>query len=299
MKTMMITMTSLQDELNSQKRHVEMIKDLLLVRKEALFFEKKKSNILSSTRMEKLELVDCDGDISRSNGRLVDAISKNVEEKMEIIENYGNKSKSSDISYDESLTATVGTELNNVSVLNDEEVERKKERLTELYEDDSSSFSSAVASSDDMAYFIQNLVFHRVMMSPIDSIYCTKFVKLLHDLRIPNFSLFEFYHKFFSFILPLLFSITECEASFLAYAIDDILTVINRWQSSQSLFQLEAIQNNPSNTFHLDFNHQTVSEDEKNAGVTNEQQFRRFTDLCKVFFFPSFFLFFFLSSAFR
>lgn len=142
MKNMMVTMMSLQEELNLQKRHVDLTKETLLEKKQHLFV--------------------CD-DFSDSDKGLVDSL-------------------------------------------------------------------------------LQSLVYNRVLMSPIDSIYCTKFARLLHDLAVPGFSLVAFYHRFFEYFLPLVFSVTECEAAFIGYAIDDVLTVIQRWQQSLSLFQLEALR---------------------------------------------------------
>jgi hypothetical protein len=100
---------------------------------------------------------------------------------------------------------------------------------------------SSETGHEPMDDFLQSLVFRRVMMSPLDSVYCTKFARLLHDLPAQSFSLVDFYQKTFEYLLPLMFSCTECEATFCGYALADCLAVITRWQGSQSLFNLEAV----------------------------------------------------------
>ena len=76
-------------------------------------------------------------------------------------------------------------------------------------------------------------------MSPLDAVYCIRFCKLLYDIDVPNFCIFDFYNRFIHSILPLLFASTETEAKCIGHALSEILLVLNRWYCNQQLFELE------------------------------------------------------------
>jgi hypothetical protein len=194
MKSLMISMTSLQEELNQQKRHVEGMREILTKRQESFF----------------------------------------------------------------SFDFSEGEDLNG------------------------SSGDNAVVPSP-MDYFLQSLVFRRILMSPLDSVFCTKFARVLHETIVTanpatanSFSLVSFYQKSFEYLLPLVFSSTECEAAFIGYALVEVLAVICRWQSSASLFALEAV-NKKQNIFG---GHDSQPEQDDKDNV--KDPFQRFLELCKV-----------------
>ena len=86
---------------------------------------------------------------------------------------------------------------------------------------------------------MQYLVYPRVLMSPVDAVYCTKFFLNLHKLDTPRFSYLQFCDNFFSVMPPLLYSTTEREASFLGYAFNDLMSTINDWYTNNAKFTEE------------------------------------------------------------
>jgi hypothetical protein len=191
MKSLMISMTSLQEELNQQKRHVEGMREILTKRQESFF----------------------------------------------------------------SFSFSEGEDLNGSSGDNNDVV------------------------PSPMDYFLQSLVFRRILMSPLDSVFCTKFARVLHETVVSanpatsnSFSLASFYQKSFEYLLPLVFSSTECEAAFIGYALVEVLSVICRWQSSASLFALEAV-NKKQNIF---------GGNDSQSEQDVKDHFQRFLELCKV-----------------
>lgn len=89
------------------------------------------------------------------------------------------------------------------------------------------------------ATIMQHMVYHRVLMSPVDAVFCTQFLYLLHDKETPHFSLLHCYDRMVKTIAPLIFSTTEAEASFIGYALNDMFKTINRWLSDKVAYQTE------------------------------------------------------------
>ncbi len=71
-------------------------------------------------------------------------------------------------------------------------------------------------------------------MSPIDAVYCTQFLLLLHELKTPYFSTLHCFDRTLRTISPLIFCSTEAEASFIAYALQDLLQIISKWYESEN-----------------------------------------------------------------
>jgi hypothetical protein len=85
----------------------------------------------------------------------------------------------------------------------------------------------------------QHLVYHRVLMSPSDAVFCTQFLLLLHEKQTPFFSLLHCYDRMVKTITPLIFCTTEVEASFIGYALNDMFGQINKWVADKKLYQTE------------------------------------------------------------
>lgn len=91
------------------------------------------------------------------------------------------------------------------------------------------------------ACFAQHLLHPRLLMSPIDAVYCTQFCFLLHDMQAPHFSTPLLIDRVLRTIAPLIFCTTEAEASFIGYAVADVLKVVNRWHDcDEATFNAEA-----------------------------------------------------------
>ncbi|KAJ1415485.1 transcription factor/nuclear export subunit protein 2-domain-containing protein, partial [Ochromonadaceae sp. CCMP2298] len=79
----------------------------------------------------------------------------------------------------------------------------------------------------------QHLIYPRMLMSPQDAVYCTQFLQLLHEMGVPRFSTLHCYDQLLRLCTPLVFCATEAEASFLGYALGDLLRTVNRWESQE------------------------------------------------------------------
>jgi len=80
----------------------------------------------------------------------------------------------------------------------------------------------------------QHLIYPRIAMSPIDAVYCTQFLLLLHELQTPYFSTLHCFDRTLRTISPLIFCSTEAEASCIAYALQDLLQIISKWYESEN-----------------------------------------------------------------
>lgn len=110
--------------------------------------------------------------------------------------------------------------------------------------------------TDDIAKdILQSYILPRVMLSPLDAVYCAKFLVLLHDVKVPKFSLLHAFHEVVQVLCcpphprmlsltvaqvfsALLFSTTEAEASFLGYALHEVLSVLDKW-TDKDIFTVE------------------------------------------------------------
>lgn len=90
-------------------------------------------------------------------------------------------------------------------------------------------------------HVMQHLLFQRLLMSPLDAVYCTQFCFLLHEMQTPLFSTLHFLDRTIRTISPLIFCTTETEASFVGYALLDLLQTTNRWHDGdEATFNAEA-----------------------------------------------------------
>jgi THO complex subunit 2 len=110
-----------------------------------------------------------------------------------------------------------------------------KERLVE----GAKSFLKISDKSLVSSLLLQHMVLPRECMSPIDAVYCAKFLYMLHEVDLEGFSLLHTYNDAVRLFVSLLYSTTEAEASFIGYALAEILQVVNRWTRSEALFNLE------------------------------------------------------------
>lgn len=135
-----------------------------------------------------------------------------------------------------------------INVLSDELTTQQKhtEKMKETLLGEKDQFLSLSADNEANVnehlltdLLLQNLVLKRVLMSPVDAVYCIRFCKLLYDIRVPNFCIFDFFNKFIACILPLLFASTETEAKFIGHALTEVLLMLNRWYLNEEQFNLE------------------------------------------------------------
>jgi len=88
-------------------------------------------------------------------------------------------------------------------------------------------------------FFLQTCVFPRCVQSPEDAVYCAKFIKLLHSKKTPNLSTILIYDMIIGYFGPLVFSRTEQEANHLGMFLSEVLTTLNGWAKSESVYKAE------------------------------------------------------------
>lgn len=86
----------------------------------------------------------------------------------------------------------------------------------------------------------QHLVLPRLLMGPIDAVYCVRFGLILHRLDTPHFSTLQFADKLCRGVAPLIYCSTEAEASFAGHAVNDMLAVTNAWLDSKETYLQDA-----------------------------------------------------------
>ncbi|KAI0984693.1 hypothetical protein GJ496_003231 [Pomphorhynchus laevis] len=89
--------------------------------------------------------------------------------------------------------------------------------------------------------FLNQCIYPRCLLSEIDSLFCAKFINLVHRLKIPEFSTIICYDRIFMNITLMLASCTECEADrygrFLTWLLETAMT----WHSSRQIYEKECL----------------------------------------------------------
>jgi THO complex subunit 2 len=121
--------------------------------------------------------------------------------------------------------------LNTIKDLTDEQETQKKhmEWTRKMLFTRKDSYFSNVSSeniSGIIDNIMQNCIYDRVRMNPLDSVYCNQFFLTLHELDTPGFYTINYLDKMIKIITPLIFSTTEAESSFIGYAIADVMATI-------------------------------------------------------------------------
>jgi THO complex subunit 2 len=100
-------------------------------------------------------------------------------------------------------------------------------------------FPSQVAKGETITQFIQLCVFPRCVFSPIDAVYCAKFIQTIHTLQAPNFSTLICFDRIFSDISYIVASFTENEASRYGRFLHQMLQMVMRWHGNKKLYDDE------------------------------------------------------------
>ncbi|XP_068227072.1 THO complex subunit 2 isoform X2 [Palaemon carinicauda] len=120
-----------------------------------------------------------------------------------------------------------------------EHVERVRARLQQ--EKDKWFMLRAARSpkNDTVTAFLQLCLFPRCTFTALDAVYCSKFVKMLHDLKTPNFSTLICYDRMYCDITYTVASCTEQEANRYARFLLGTLETVMHWHASQSNYEKE------------------------------------------------------------
>lgn len=99
--------------------------------------------------------------------------------------------------------------------------------------------TDANAIADDL---LEHCILPRLFVSALDTEYCFRLIKFLHENQTPNFKLFALYEQFFNAnrLRALIFSATVREAEHLARFIRCILEDLAKWHAEKNVYEKEA-----------------------------------------------------------
>lgn len=100
-------------------------------------------------------------------------------------------------------------------------------------------FQSKAAKNETITQFLQLCLFPRCIFTPVDALYCAKFVHLIHCLKTPNFSTLLCYDRVFCDITNTVASCTENEANRYGLLLVSMLETVMRWHSDKAIFDKE------------------------------------------------------------
>lgn len=123
--------------------------------------------------------------------------------------------------------------LNLTNTLKEEQEAQKKHvdivtNMIKKHKDSYLSHVSPECAPKSTENIMQHCVYHRVLMSPADAIFCSQFFLNLHAQETPGFSTIHFFDKTMKTLAPITFCSTEYEAGFLGFYINDLLETCNR-----------------------------------------------------------------------
>ncbi|KAK5643842.1 hypothetical protein RI129_007687 [Pyrocoelia pectoralis] len=101
------------------------------------------------------------------------------------------------------------------------------------------SRSVKAAKNETITRFLQLCLFPRCTFTPIDAVYCAKFVYTIHTLKTPNFSTLLCYDRLFCDVTYSITSCTENEAIRYGRFLCAMLETVMRWQKSKENFEKE------------------------------------------------------------
>ncbi|XP_012937232.1 THO complex subunit 2 [Aplysia californica] len=117
-----------------------------------------------------------------------------------------------------------------------EHVARVKARLEEEKE---LWFPTGTLKSEMTTNLLQYCLFPRCCFTASDAVYCGHFIKVLHELKTPNFSTLITYDRVFNDITYTVTSCTENEAHRYGRFLCSALETIMRWHSSPAIYEEE------------------------------------------------------------
>lgn len=103
----------------------------------------------------------------------------------------------------------------------------------------SGPITDANAIADDL---LEHCILPRLFVSALDTEYCFRLIKFLHENQTPNFRLFALYEQFFNAnrLRTMIFSATVREAEHLARFIRSILEDLAKWHADKNVYEKEA-----------------------------------------------------------
>lgn len=102
------------------------------------------------------------------------------------------------------------------------------------------AMSKANFTSDAL---MEHCILPRLRLSAVDSEYCFRLIKFLHEFAAPNFKLMSFYDRLFNRnrLRAIIFSCTVREAEHLGRFLKNILGDLSRWHGDKNVYEKEAL----------------------------------------------------------
>lgn len=80
---------------------------------------------------------------------------------------------------------------------------------------------------------VQSCIFPRIRISRTDAIYAGKFIKFMHDVETPRFSVLQYHDRLFSDVAHVMYLSSETESKCLGTFMLDTLQQLSRWKCSE------------------------------------------------------------------
>lgn len=129
-----------------------------------------------------------------------------------------------------------------------DEMYRHVERYQKMRSRLSKQSKQWFAGSDDSAAsvadaLIERCIFPRLTISAMDTDYCNRLIRFLHENRVPNFKLMTFYDRLFTSnsIRAAIFQCTVREAEHFGRFLKAILADLSRWHADKAVYEKEAL----------------------------------------------------------
>ncbi len=88
---------------------------------------------------------------------------------------------------------------------------------------------------DFLSVFVQHCILPRCLLSPADAVYCARFLRTVHDLRVTGMSLLLVYDKLMKEVVQLMFACSDREATTLGIFLNEVLALHAHWRVSGML----------------------------------------------------------------
>jgi THO complex subunit 2 len=96
-------------------------------------------------------------------------------------------------------------------------------------------------SVDSMSVFFTTCVYPRILLSPEDAMYCSRFIMLLHIMDTPGFFTLKFLDVMISAVVGALYSITEDEAGCLGIFLNEQWKIISEWRYDERSYKTNVV----------------------------------------------------------
>ncbi|KAF2362580.1 THO complex subunitTHOC2 C-terminal [Trinorchestia longiramus] len=120
-----------------------------------------------------------------------------------------------------------------------EHVDRVIARLTQEKERWFTQRVACLPKNDTVTAFLQLCLFPRCTFTTLDALYCARFVKMMHELKTPNFSTLIFCDRMFCDITYTVASCTEQEAHRYGQFLHGALQMVMHWHASSDNYERE------------------------------------------------------------